>query len=207
MNKYPNRKSPRLKGYDYSSSGYYFVTIVTQDRVHRFGTIRDAEMHLNDAGKMVLSVWNCLPERFPMISLDAFQIMPNHIHGIIIIGNAGERDTLPVRTIESGHAGVSIRQLDESKKKRMGDVVGAFKSIITTRYIKGVKLGLLPPFHKRLLQNRCYDHIVRDENELFRIRQYIINNPANWQKDKMKNPDKNGVREISVLYGEEPWMI
>ncbi|MDG5817177.1 hypothetical protein QA601_18935, partial [Chitinispirillales bacterium ANBcel5] len=83
INKLPNRKALRLKRYDYSRPGYYFITILTQNRIHRFGKIENGQMILNDAGKMVRSVWFGLPKRFPMAILDSFQIMPNHIHAII----------------------------------------------------------------------------------------------------------------------------
>ena len=82
-NQLPNRKSPRLPGYDYSIPGYYFVTVCTQHRIHRFGEIENGKMILNDAGKMAQSVWDSLPEQFPMVTLDTFQTMPNHIHAII----------------------------------------------------------------------------------------------------------------------------
>lgn len=200
----PNRKSPRKKGYDYSSPGYYFITICTQYGIHRFGRIENGKMILNDAGKMVLSVWRGLPAQFPMITLDQFQIMPNHIHGIIKINNA------VAPAVGTGLVPVPTDNPQNQRNtgnKTLGDIVGAFKSIISTRYIKGVNLGLVPPFHKRLLQLRCHDHIIRDKFELFRIRRYIRNNPANWQRDKMNPGAGNSVGETPVPYGEEIWMV
>jgi putative transposase len=88
-----HRQSIRLKGYDYSQAGAYFVTICTQDRACLFGKVVNGEMRLNDAGRMVLAEWNMLPERFPHVVLDAFVVMPNHVHGIVVITNPAPDDT------------------------------------------------------------------------------------------------------------------
>jgi len=84
----PHRRSLRLKGYDYTQPGAYFITIVTQNRSFLFGNIIDGEMHLNDAGKMVDTAWQEIPSFYPGIEIDAFQIMPNHVHGIIILSDS-----------------------------------------------------------------------------------------------------------------------
>ena len=88
-----HRRSIRLKGYDYSQAGAYFITICTQDRACLFGKVVNGEMRLNDAGHMVLAEWNMLPERFPHVVLDAFVVMPNHVHGIVVITNPATDDT------------------------------------------------------------------------------------------------------------------
>jgi len=88
-----HRRSIRLKGYDYSQAGAYFITICTQDRACLFGKVVNGEMQLNDAGRMVLAEWNMLPERFPHVVLDAFVVMPNHVHGIVVITNPALDDT------------------------------------------------------------------------------------------------------------------
>jgi putative transposase len=88
-----HRRSIRLKGYDYSQAGAYFITICTQDRACLFGKVVNGEMQLNDAGRMVLAEWNMLPERFPHVVLDAFVVMPNHVHGIVVITNPAPDDT------------------------------------------------------------------------------------------------------------------
>ncbi len=80
-----NRQSHRLSGYDYSCNGAYFITVLCQDRKERYGEVVHGSMVLNDAGKMVASVWEDLPERYPMVRLDCFVIMPNHIHGILVL--------------------------------------------------------------------------------------------------------------------------
>ena len=83
-----HRRSNRLKGYDYSQAGAYFVTIVSQGRMSFFGAIRDGEMIFNDAGRMVHAIWESMPERFPQIELGAFVVMPNHFHAIVIINDS-----------------------------------------------------------------------------------------------------------------------
>ena len=80
-----HRRSIRLKGYDYSQAGAYFITIVTQGRLCLFGDVVDGEMHLNNAGKMVRRIWDGMPNRFPSIEMDEFVVMPNHVHGVIVL--------------------------------------------------------------------------------------------------------------------------
>src|SRR5215210_6120575 len=84
-----HRRAIRLKGYDYSQAGAYFITVCVQGRVCLFGEVIDGQMHLNDAGRIVLMEWELLEDRFPAVELDAFSVMPNHIHGIIAISTAG----------------------------------------------------------------------------------------------------------------------
>jgi len=89
----------------------------------------------------------------------------------------------------------------------LGDIVGAFKSLVTRWYCNGVKMGLVPPFNKRLFQHRCHDHIIRNDCELLRIRQHVKNNPVNWYNDRMNALNHTTVQEIGAVYGEESWMV
>jgi len=163
-----HRHSIRLKEYDYSQAGAYFVTIVVQNRECRFGEIENREINLNEAGKMIVEQWNALPERFPNIELDVCQVMPNHFHGIVVI-------TAPVVvTLVTPH----------TKAPKLGDVIGAFKSITTHEYILGVDNKNWPRFYKRLWQRNYYEHIIRNEADLKRIRNYIMSNSANWDEVK-----------------------
>lgn len=159
-----HRHSIRLKNYDYSQAGAYFVTIDIQNRDHLFGNIVNGEMILNDGGKMIDEQWNALKERFPSVDLDIYQIMPDHFHGIIVIVGA----TLVVAR-------------DDAKPTTLGDIIGAFKSITTHEYIKGVENQHWQRFSKRLWQRNYYEHVVRDENDLERIRKYIQLNLSNWK--------------------------
>jgi len=166
------RCSVRLKGYDYSQGGYYFVTICTQNRRPLFGEIKNDVMILNDAGKMVDRQWNGLAGRFKNIQLDEYIVMPNHFHGIIIIVANIRAGTRPAPT----------------PLPTFGDMVGAFKSITSHEYINGVKQNHWKPFDGKLWQRNYYEQIIRNETSLQRIREYIINNPRQWQHDKLFAP-------------------
>ena len=175
-----HRRSIRLKDYDYSQAGAYYVTINVQNRECLFGEIVDYEMILNDAGKMIEAQWLALLERFPDIELDVYQVMPNHAHGIIVIVE-------PEFGADTG-PGAGIKPAP-THKPTLGDIVGAFKSITTHEYIQGVDNKNWRQFHKRLWQRNYYEHVVRDEADLNRIRDYIQSNPANWDKDE-ENPNR-----------------
>ncbi|MFC1485140.1 transposase [bacterium] len=177
-----HRRSIRLKNYDYSSQGAYFVTICVNEREYLFGNILNECMVLNDAGRMIQTVWNEIPKYYSGIDIDYFQIMPNHIHGIILVG-AG-----PCACPEYASTGQP-----QSKGQPQGvaptvlslcDVVHRFKTMTTKRYCDGVKQKKWQIFNKKLWQRNYYEHIIRNENELNKIREYISNNPLNWNTDK-----------------------
>jgi REP element-mobilizing transposase RayT len=168
-----HRRSIRLKGYDYSQAGAYFITLCTQDRACLFGKVVNGEMRLNDAGRMVLAEWNRLPERFPQVVLDAFVVMPNHVHGILVI-------TDPAPTVGATVGATLV------VAPTVGNIIGAFKSRVTVEYIRGVKTSGWPPFRGRLWQRNYYEHIIRNERALNAIRQYIMENPRRWHRDREK---------------------
>ncbi len=161
-----HRRSIRLKGYDYSRAGAYFVTICTQNRECLFGDIVDGEMMLNKNGEIVESVWNDLPNHYAHVELDYHIIMPNHIHGIIIIVGAGLKPA-PTDTEKTHGLPEIIRGLKTFSARRINQI----------RDTTGAKLW----------QRNYYEHIVRNENELNQIRQYIADNPARWEYDH-ENP-------------------
>ena len=174
-----HRRSIRLKGYDYAQDGAYFVTVVTRDRLCLFGDVIEEKMHVNRAGSMILKVWEELPKRFPTIGLDAFVVMPNHVHGILVVRN---RVGVPlVGTLRDGDRATT------RVAPTLGEIVGAYKSITTVRYTQGVKAGMWNPFRERLWQRNYYEHVVRNESELNRAREYIAGNPALWERDR-ENP-------------------
>lgn len=197
-----HRRSIRLKGYDYSQEGAYFVTICAKDRACLFGEVQDGEMRLNEAGQMAANDWIVLPERFPTVQIDEFVVMPNHLHGIIIL--TGHNDETRTNNAVVGaplmgarlpdvaqfRAGIGERggTDDAMPGTTLGDVTGAYKSITTNHYIIGVKQNGWPSFPGKLWQRNYYERIIRNNEELNRIRKYIINNPANWQQNK-KNPN------------------
>ncbi|MGB3308084.1 MAG: transposase [Thermomicrobiales bacterium] len=149
------RPSMRLRRFDYTHPGPYFVTVCLQDRLPRFGAIRDGQLALNDAGHMVEEIWQSLAVRFPSIGLDAFIVMPDHVHGLLLLNNGIEAGGTP----------------------HLSEVMQAFKSMTTTRYFEGAKKGIWPRFDKHLWQQNYYDHIIRDERDLDIRRQYIAGNP------------------------------
>ncbi|MBW1772336.1 MAG: transposase [Deltaproteobacteria bacterium] len=188
----PNRRSIRLPGYDYSQAGAYFVTICTKNRECLFGDMVNHEMALNNAGRMVEIVWNELPEYYPRVSTDIFQIMPNHIHGIIIIVGATPRGcpTTPRGCPTSGQAqgpAPTGGTAGVGRTLSLPDIVHRFKTMTTKRYADGVKQYGWPPFPGKLWQRNYYEHIIRNKNEMVRIREYITNNPTQWTTDR-ENP-------------------
>jgi len=178
-----NRKSLRLKHYDYSSEGYYFITIVAQNREHLFGEIVDGVMGLNVAGLMVEELWHDIPNDFKHVKLHEFIIMPNHIHFIIEIVGVPLVGTLDMQTKIINN--IQSKRATTRDAPTVGDVIGVFKSKTTNQYIKMVKNNTLPPFNKRIWQRNYYEHIIRDENDYTRIAEYIINNRLSWELDRL----------------------
>jgi REP element-mobilizing transposase RayT len=162
------RRSPRLESYDYAEDGGYFITICTRHQLCLFGEIEDEAMHLNAAGQMVQSFWQMLAERYPTCELDVYVIMPNHLHGILFINNPPD---------------------DEVARIPVTRMMQWFKTVTTNSYIRGVKEQDWPRFPGHLWHRSFYDHIIRHDGSLARIREYIINNPLKWALDKL-HPDQ-----------------
>lgn len=169
-----SRRSIRLKKYDYAQRGAYYVTVCANDRHCVFGDVQKGEMGLNGAGKMVADNWEQLPKRFPNIELDEFVVMPDHMHGIIVIVGAPLVGALNDDT---------DRRATIKVAPTLGRIIGAFKSITTDEYIRNVKNNNWPPFNEHLWQRNYYEHVIRNEHEMDRARTYIINNPAEWDDD------------------------
>ncbi len=186
-----HRRSIRLRGYDYSQVGAYFVTICTQDRVCSFGDIADGEMQLNDVGRMIQSVWNELPVSYSGVETDEFVVMPNHIHGIVILVGATPRGRPETGSGNAWDCGQARGPAPTSAAMSLMDVVSRFKTLTTKRYADGVRRLGWPAFRGRLWQRNYYEHIIRDEVSLARIREYIANNPAKWSEDR-ENPEFKG---------------
>ena len=174
-----NRKPNRLKDYDYSQTGYYLVTICTQDRVNYFGGIEKGQMRLNDIGQVVTDCWRGIPEHFRNTALDEFVVMPNHIHGIIVIkGNnslqgdgVGNNDRCSLR---------NARNMELLPK-----IISQYKSSVTRMVRKQWDN------HRFGWQKSFYDHVIRNDEDLYRARTYIQNNPLNWELDKNNRANWN----------------
>ncbi len=181
QNKY-RIESTRFKGWDYSSKGSYFVTICTQDRDNLFGGVVKGKMELNQYGNIVNQCWFDLPNHYENIRLDAFVVMPNHIHGIIIIDNNiinyhdVETGFNPVSTIVPTNTIIPPYITIQTKNRD-----GLFEFIRALKTFSGRRINELRQSpRKTVWQPRFHDHIIRDNDEFYRIRQYIINNPINF---------------------------
>jgi len=165
---YGNRHSIRLKEYDYSKAGAYFVTICTQNR--------ELLLENTTAKTIVQKWWDKLPTKFPEIQTDEFVIMPNHIHGIIFITPEGQsHGTAPT----SGE-----RMGSPLRESTLGEIVQWFKTMTTNDYIKAVSMRTIKPFSEKLWQRNYYEHVIRNEKDLDSIRQYIVDNPFKWEEDE-----------------------
>ncbi len=180
------RRSLRLAGFDYGREGAYFVTVCTHNRASLFGEIVNGEMQLNDVGRMVATQWRSLSERFSSVQPDAFVVMPNHMHGIIALIDVG---AALVAAQGMAHRINPPRRATTrvAPTKSLGTVIGAYKSLTTVEYARGVKMLGWSPFAGKLWQRNYYEHIIRNETALSRIRQYIKDNPARWAEDP-ENP-------------------
>lgn len=163
-----HRRSLRLPGYDYAQAGAYFVTLCTYDRECLFGDIVDGETRLNEYGEVIATCWHWLSTQYPQVELDVWVVMPNHFHGILVLTD-DRRDGSPTAPTPS-------------RKKPLGRLIGAFKTIATKR-INEIRAmpGVL------LWQRNYYEHVIRNENDLHDIRHYIVNNPLRWMEDE-NNP-------------------
>jgi len=199
------RRSIRLKGYDYSQAGGYYVTIVTQLRECFFGKICTGEMIFNDAGKMVNAGWMSLQERFPNIETDVFRVMPNHLHGIIIIHNPEPVGAGLVPDHDASLVHAHATRATTRVAPTLGEIIGTFKSITTHKYIQGVDEFAWPVFYKRLWQRNYYEHILRDQADYERIAGYILDNPANWDIDDENPHNSTGAGDSAARDQVHGW--
>jgi REP element-mobilizing transposase RayT len=189
-----HRRSIRLKGYDYAQAGAYYVTSVTQNRLCLFGDVVNGEMELNDAGRTVERWWLELNNKYPTVETDEYVVMPNHFHGIVVIDESemGQPHRVaPTTNVTGDDVGATLRGRPDKflqiHNPTLGDIMDWFKTMTTNEYIRGVKERDWQPFYRKLWQRNYWEHIVRNEKELERIRTYVINNPTNWDTDN-ENP-------------------
>jgi putative transposase len=181
-----HRRSIRLTGYDYKQSGAYFVTIVTHNRICLFGDISDGEMVLSDTGRIAEVSWIGLSSRFPVVSLDFFVVMPNHIHGILIVG----AQFIAPASVPYNHVGIA-QEGAMHRAPTLGEIIRTYKAASTRMIRQTANLEFA-------WQRNYYEHVVRNEESLNRIRQYILENPARWAMDR-ENPDTSNPEP------ENPW--
>jgi len=261
-----HRRSIRLRGYDYSQAGAYFVTICANNRECLFGEVVDGKMRLNDAGRMIEKWWLEMNRAFPTMETDEYIVMPNHFHGVVVIVGADLRvcpivgadlrvcpivgadlrvcpivgadlrvcpivgADLRVCPIVGADlrvcpiVGADLRVCPiVGADLRVCPIVGAgnrgahtgaplpsiiqwFKTMTTNEYIRGVKTSAWPPFPGKLWQRNYYEHIIRDEESLNRIREYIRNNPLQWALDR-ENPDGTGAVRNPPIRKDESWFV
>ncbi len=176
-----NRRSIRLKGYDYSQPGFYFITICVQKRKKLFGKIVEGKMILNDPGQMIEKWYFELENKFPEIKCQAMVVMPDHFHCIIQIVAVGTEDFAV--GVEDFAVGADLRvrplkfDLSELAGSQLWQAVQWFKTMTTNEYIRGVKTMNWQPFDKKLWQRNYYEHIIRNPKSYKNISKYIIDNP------------------------------
>ena len=206
-----HRRTIRLQGYDYSQSGMYFVTICCKDKICRFGKIENGEMMLNNFGEIAYNQWVKLSERYDNVLLDVFQIMPNHIHGIIVLNDVETTDK-NTNTIAANHAsavgaGLAPALVEQPHaqtenmnianyvvgatragaspaptRDTLGNIIGAYKSLVANQCLEIFKSK--NEYMNKLWQRNYWERIIRNDNSYQYIANYIINNPENWENDK-----------------------
>jgi putative transposase len=181
-----HRRSIRIKGYDYSSEGAYFVTIVTQGREFLFGEIVDGEMHVNEYGEVVQKWWDEIPNHFPNVELGVFIIMPNHIHGIIFITTERSEVISPRNDPNNNIQNVCVDGTNNRggetpplRKPTLGQIVAYFKYQSTKEMNRIETKNAMTKFWQR----NYYEHIIRDEKDLQNKTDYILANPSLWDQD------------------------
>ena len=162
-----NRRSIRIKGFDYSSHGWYYITICTNNGKCLFGKVINGKVVLNDAGINLEKCWLAIPKHYPDVELDEFVIMPNHLHGIIVINkDVGVQDFEPLQ-----------HHFQHIIPRSVGSIVRGFKIGVTKWFHQNTKID-------KVWQRNFYEHIIRKEDNLFWIRHYIEQNPLKWSQDK-----------------------
>jgi putative transposase len=186
------RRSIRLKGYDYSQEGAYFITVCTKDKEWLFGDVINGQVQMNDMGNVTLQCWKEIPKHFPSAVLDEFIVMPNHIHGIVIFNAVGAKNISPIFRDDKPDRAETVSPIPRDGNSDRAKNVSPLQhgtSMTIGSVIRGFKIGVTKwarangAFHDPWQRN-YYEHIIRNEPELSKIREYIINNPLNWETDE-----------------------
>ncbi len=199
MDKFQNKyriPSARLQQWNYRWAGAYFITICTKDRIHYFGGIENGKMVLSNIGILADVLWHEIKNHAQNVELGEFVVMPNHIHGVLILSGNDDNNDHNDHNVETGHA-LSLQQpskpLNEPTigqqrfqnigKNSVSSIVGSYKSAVTKH---ANRLGF-----EFQWQTRFHDHIIRNDESFHKISYYIINNPVNWQEDKFYNQEQS----------------
>ncbi len=183
-----HRRSIRLPGYDYTQPGAYFVTICSYQKQHWFGEVVNGEMRCNQLGKIVDTFWQAIPRRFSHIQLDDFVVMPNHLHGILIITNQENHGQSSYTTY------TTTEQFSKPVPGSIPTVIRSFKSAVSKR------INLLRRTKEpSIWQRNYYESITRIEMNLHGVRQYIANNPQHWAEDENYQAD-DGMIDLDLYF-------
>ena len=179
---FQRRRSIRLSGYDYRQAGAYFVTICTHEKALLLGEVVDGTVRLNESGHSVSACWSAIPEHFRNADVDAFVVMPNHLHGVVVIGNATGPAVVGAKHSQQ-YANASPLPPAGTQHGSLGAIVQNFKSVSTRKINRQRETPAAPVW-----QRNYYERVIRSERELNAIRQYIADNPLRWALDR-ENPD------------------
>ena len=180
------RRSLRLEDYGYDQPGGYFITICTFGRENLFGEIQEGAIRLNRYGEIARGCFKAIAKHFDNAVVDEFVVMPNHVHGIVVIINVGARHAVPLRSLE---------RFGKPVATSLPTIVRSFKSA-TTKRINDLRQTPGAP----VWQRNYYEHVIRNEQSLHRIREYIANNPARWDFDR-ENPTATNPEPMDVWRG------
>ena len=164
--------SARLQHYDYGQNGAYFVTICSKNKQCFFGEIIDGQMQYSAMGNIARDCWIAIPEHFEFVVLGEWVVMPNHVHGVIVI-DKNDDDTVETQYIAS----LQHKNKFGPQSKNLASIIRGFKIGVTKYARQNTNIF-------NVWQSRFYDHIIRNEKSHQKINEYIINNPLNWQIDK-----------------------
>jgi REP element-mobilizing transposase RayT len=205
MNKIRARKLNRLKNFDYTQDGCYFVTICSKNRIECFGDVLNEEMRLNEFGRIIRECWLDLPNHYANCELDEYIIMPNHVHGIIVINNENMAMVGTVGTgfkpgkwnkiNMAGTVGTGFKHGKWNKINMVGTGLKPVPTVVGKIYSLSEIIRGFKTFSSRKIneqypgvefrwQRSFYDHIIRNEKSLEKIRRYIYYNPAKWEYDR-----------------------
>ena len=199
------RRSIRLRGYDYTQAGAYCVTICARDRASIFGDIVDGVVRLSPVGAIVQSCWVSIPDHFPAADLDAFVVMPNHLHGIVVLGSEGTACRAPTKGRDPSRPDLELafsgERFGAPVAGSIPTIVRSFKAAVTRainedrgrgtacRAFLAERIGPLPSGRiPSLWQANYYEHVIRDDRSLESLQAYIAANPARWAEDSL-HPD------------------